>query len=110
MPCYGIALLTADNYQVISAINKGVLFSLSALLYLLPEQFTFKRTNKLHWSPQGYLNTSVPSWTKMSGSCNEGFTSLQLFPWWPNSDLQKFVYLVSLNGRPGEVGMEKKPV
>lgn len=52
MPCYGISLLTADNYQVISAINKAVFFSLSALSYLVPEQFTFKHTNKLHWSPQ----------------------------------------------------------
>lgn len=52
----GISLLTADNYQVISAINKAV-FSLSALSYLFPEQFTFKRTNKLHWSTQDCLNT-----------------------------------------------------
>lgn len=52
MPCYGISLLTADNYQVISAINKAVIFSFSVLSYLVPQEFTFKYTNKLHWSPQ----------------------------------------------------------
>lgn len=54
MSCYCTSLLTADNCQVISAINKAVLFSLSALSYLVPEQkavkdmFTLKHTTTLH--------------------------------------------------------------